>query len=106
MIGIIVIYIVVSISTISMGYHLHRCVKDKRIAEDNLEKAVEDKRIAEDILGKAVSNAYEDGYKKGFTAGAQQGFAAGAQQGYNDGKREAEIVAHNEKILRKKGILK
>lgn len=84
MIGIIVIYIVVSISTISMGYHLHRCVEDKRIAED--------------ILGKAVSNAYEDGYKKGFTAGEQQG--------YNDGKREAEIVAHNEKILRKKGILK
>lgn len=98
MIGIIVIYSVVSIYIISIGYHLHRCVKDKRIAEDNLEKAVEDKRIAEDILGKAVSNAYEDGYKKGFTAGEQQG--------YNDGKREAEIVAHNEKILQKKGILK
>lgn len=27
-------------------------------------------------------------------------------EGYNDGKREAEIVAHNKKILRKAGILK
>lgn len=84
MIGIIVIYFVVCIAAISMGYHLHRCIKDKRIAEDNLEKAVRD--------------AYEDGYKIGFTAGTQQG--------YNDGKREAEIVAHNKKILRKAGILK
>jgi hypothetical protein len=92
MIGIIVIYFVVCIATISMGYHLHRCIKDKRIAADNLEKAVRD--------------AYEDGYKIGFTAGTQQGFAAGAQQGYNDGKREAEIVAHNKKILRKAGIIK
>lgn len=98
MIGIIVIYFVVCIATISMGYHLHRCIKDKRIAEDNLEKAVIDKRFAEDILGKAVSNAYDDGYKKGF--------AAGEQQGYNDGKLFSEIAAHNEKVLRKKRIIK
>lgn len=84
MIGIIVIYSVVSIYIISMGYHLRRCIKDKRIAEDN--------------LGKAVRNSYEDGYKKGF--------ADGAQQGYHDCKREAEIVAHNKKNLRKKGIIK
>lgn len=84
MIGIIIIYGVVFIATIAMGYHLHRCVKDKRIAKKNLEKAVHE--------------AFDDGYKKGF--------ADGEQQGYSDGKREAEIVAHNEKILRKKGILK
>lgn len=84
MIGIIVIYSVVSIYIISMGYHLHRCIKDKRIAEKNLDKA--------------VRNSYEDGYKKGF--------ADGEQQGYNDGKLFSEIAAHNEKILRKAGILK
>lgn len=98
MIGIIVIYFVVCIATISMGYHLHRCVKDKRIAEKNLDKAVKDKRIAEDILGKAVRNAYDDGYKKGF--------AAGEKQGFNDGKLFSEIAAHNEKVLRKQGIIK
>lgn len=84
MIGIIVIYFVVCIATISMGYHLHRCIKDKRIAADNLDKA--------------VRKAYDDGYKKGF--------AAGEQQGYNDGKLFSEIAAHNEKVLRKKRIIK
>lgn len=52
----------------------------------------------ENLLHVETERAFVDGYKKGF--------AAGAQQGYNDGKREAEIVAHNKKILRKAGILK
>lgn len=88
MIGIIVIYFVVCIATISMGYHLHRCIKDKRIAEDNLDKAA--------LNG--YDNGYEDGYKIGF--------AAGEKQGFNDGKLFSEIAAHNEKVLRKQGIIK
>lgn len=40
MIGIIIIYGVVFIATIAMGYHLRRCIKDKRIEEKKLEKAV------------------------------------------------------------------
>lgn len=88
MIGIIVIYSVVFIATISMGYHLHRCIKDKRIAEDNSDKAA--------LNG--YDNGYEDGYKIGF--------AAGEKQGFNDGKLFSEIAAHNEKVLRKQGIIK
>lgn len=84
MIGIIIIYSVVFIATIAMGYHLRRCIKDKRIAEDNLEKA--------------VRNSYDDGYKKGF--------ADGEQQGYHDGKMFSQIAAHNESVLRKKGVIK
>lgn len=84
MIGIIIIYGVVFIATIAMGYHLHRCVKDKHIAEENLDKA--------------VSKAFDDGYKKGF--------ADGELQGYNDGKMFSQIAAHNESVLRKQGLIK
>ena len=84
MIGIIIIYSVVFIATIAMGFYLRRCIKDKRIAEDNLEKA--------------VRNSYDDGYKKGF--------ADGEQQGYHDGKMFSQIAAHNESVLRKKGVIK
>lgn len=35
-----------------------------------------------------------------------KGFDKGRYEGYNDGKREADIIAHNEKVLRKAGILK
>lgn len=84
MIGIIIIYGVVFIATIAMGYHLRRCIKDKRIAEENLDKAVRD--------------SYDDGYKKGF--------ADGEQQGYRDGKMFSQIAAHNESVLRKQGVIK
>lgn len=84
MIGIIIIYGVVFIATIAMGYHLRRCIKDKRIAEKK--------------LNKAVSKAFDDGYKKGF--------ADGEQQGYNDGKMFSQIAAHNESVLRKQGVIK
>lgn len=83
MIGII-IYGVVFIATIAMGYHLRRCIKDKRIAEENFDKA--------------VRNSYDEGYKKGF--------ADGEQQGYNDGKMFSQIAAHNESVLRKQGVIK
>lgn len=85
MIGIIVIYSVVSIYIISFGiYHIHVRKKDRHIAEENLDKA--------------VSEAFDDGYKKGF--------ADGEQQGYNDGKMFSQIAAHNEKVLRKQGVIK
>lgn len=85
MIGIIVIYSVVSIYIISFGiYHIHVRKKDRHIAEENLDKA--------------VSEAFDDGYKKGF--------ADGEQQGYNDGKMFSQIAAHNEKVLRKQGLIK
>lgn len=85
MIGIIVIYSVVSIYIISFGiYHIHVRKKDRHIAEENLYKA--------------VSEAFDDGYKKGF--------ADGEQQGYNDGKMFSQIAAHNEKVLRKQGVIK
>lgn len=76
MIGIIIIYGVVFIATIAMGYHLRRCIKDKRIAEKKLEKAVHE--------------AFDDGYKKGFA----------------DGKMFSQIAAHNESVLRKQGVIK
>lgn len=84
MIGIIIIYGVVFIATIAMGYHLRRCIKDKRIAEKKLEKAVHE--------------AFDDGYKKGF--------ADGEQQVYSDGKMFSQIAAHNESVLRKQGVIK
>lgn len=85
MIGIIVIYSVVSIYIISFGiYHIHVRKKDRHIAEENLDKA--------------VSEAFDDGYKKGF--------ADGEQQGYNDGKMFSQIAAHNESVLRKQGVIK
>lgn len=85
MIGIIVIYSVVSIYIISFGiYHIHVRKKDRHIAEENLDKA--------------VSEAFDDGYKKGF--------ADGEQQGYSDGKMFSQIAAHNESVLRKQGVIK
>lgn len=85
MIGVIIIYSVVFIAAISFGiYHFHRCIKDKRIAEEN--------------FNKAVRNSYDEGYKKGF--------ADGEQQGYSDGKMFSQIAAHNESVLRKQGVIK
>lgn len=85
MIGIIVIYSIVSIYIISFGmYHIYVRKKDRHIAEENLDKA--------------VSEAFDDGYKKGF--------ADGEQQGYNDGKMFSKIAAHNESVLRKQGVIK
>lgn len=85
MIGIIIVYSIVSIYIISFGiYHIHVRKKDRHIAEENLDKA--------------VSEAFDDGYKKGF--------ADGEQQGYNDGKMFSQIAAHNESVLRKQGVIK
>lgn len=81
MIGMIIFYLITTTLILLIGLIFG---KQRRFQKDNLDKA--------------VRNAYDDGYKKGF--------AAGEQQGYNDGKREAEIVACNKKILRKTGILK
>lgn len=93
MIGIIVIYSVVSIYIISFGiYHIHVRKKDRHIAEENLDKA--------------VSEAFDDGYKKGFDDGYKKGFADGEQQGYRDGKMFSQIAAHNESVLRKQGVIK
>lgn len=85
MIGIIIVYSIVSIYIISFGmYHIYVRKKDRHIAEENLDKA--------------VSEAFDDGYKKGF--------ADGEQQGYNDGKMFSQIAAHNESVLRKQGVIK
>ena len=97
MIGMIIFYLITTTLILLIGLIFG---KQRRFQKDNLDKA--------------VRNAYDDGYKKGFAAGEQQayddgyekGFAAGEQQGYNDGKLFSEIAAHNEKVLRKQGIIK
>ena len=81
MIGMIIFYLITTTSILLIGLIFG---KQRRFQKDNLDKA--------------VRNAYDDGNKKGF--------AAGEQQGYNDGKLFSEIAAHNEKILRKQGIIK
>lgn len=55
-------------------------------------------KVAKDYYENLLHAETEEAFSKGFDKGRHEG--------YNDGKREAEIVAHNEKILRKKGILK
>lgn len=81
MIGMIIFYLITTTSILLIGLIFG---KQRRFQKDNLDKA--------------VRNAYDDGYKKGF--------ADGEQQGYNDGKLFSEIAAHNEKVLRKQGIIK
>ena len=81
MIGMIIFYLITTTSILLIGLIFG---KQRRFQKDNLDKA--------------VRNAYDAGYKKGF--------AAGEQQGYNDGKLFSEIAAHNEKVLRKKRIIK
>lgn len=81
MIGMIIFYLITTTSILLIGLIFG---KQRRFQKDNLDKA--------------VSNAYDDGYKKGF--------AAGEKQGFNDGKLYSEIAAHNEKVLRKQGIIK
>lgn len=55
-------------------------------------------KMAKDYYENLIQSEAEEAFNKGYDKGRCEG--------YNDGKREAEIVAHNEKILRKKGILK
>jgi hypothetical protein len=55
-------------------------------------------KVAKDYYENLLHAETEEAFTKGYDKGRNEG--------YNDGKREAEIVAHNEKILRKKGILK
>lgn len=81
MIGMIIFYLITTTSILLIGLIFG---KQRRFQKDNLDKA--------------VRNAYDDGYKKGF--------AAGEKQGFNDGKLFSEIAAHNEKVLRKQGIIK
>lgn len=49
---------------------------------------------------------YECWYQSEAEEAFTKGYDKGRCEGYNDGKREAEIVAHNKEILRKEGILK
>lgn len=49
---------------------------------------------------------YECWYQSEAEEAFNKGYDKGRYEGYNDGKREAEIVAHNKEILRKAGILK
>lgn len=81
MIGMIIFYLITTTSILLIGLIFG---KQRRFQKDNLDKA--------------VRNAYDDGYKTGF--------AAGEKQGFNDGKLFSEIAAHNEKVLRKQGIIK
>ena len=81
MIGMIIFYLITTTLILLIGLIFG---KQRRFQKDNLDKA--------------VRNAYEDGYKIGF--------AAGEKQGFNDGKLFSEIAAHNEKVLRKQGIIK
>lgn len=55
-------------------------------------------KVAKDYYENLLHAETEEAFSKGFDKGRYEG--------YNDGKREADIIAHNEKILRKKGILK
>lgn len=55
-------------------------------------------KMAKDYYENLIQSEAEEAFNKGYDKGRCEG--------YNDGKREAEIVAHNKKILRKEGILK
>lgn len=55
-------------------------------------------KMAKDYYENLIQSETEEAFIKGYDKGRNEG--------YNDGKREAEIVAHNKKILRKEGILK
>lgn len=85
MIGMIIFYLITTTLILLIGLIVG---KQRRFQKDNLDKAA--------LNG--YDNAYDDGYKKGF--------AAGEKQGFNDGKLFSEIAAHNEKVLRKQGIIK
>lgn len=62
--------------------------------EKSAKMAKDYKDYYDNLLHAAIERAFTEGYDKG------------RNESYNDGKREAEIVAHNKEILRKKGILK
>lgn len=55
-------------------------------------------KVAKDYYENLLHAETEEAFTKGYDKGRCEG--------YNDGKREAEIVAHNKEILRKAGILK
>lgn len=55
-------------------------------------------KMAKDYYENLIQSEAEEAFNKGYDKGRCEG--------YNDGKREAEIVAHNKEILRKAGILK
>lgn len=55
-------------------------------------------KMAKDYYENLIQSEAEEAFNKGYDKGRYEG--------YNDGKREAEIVARNKKILRKAGILK
>lgn len=55
-------------------------------------------KMAKDYYENLIQSEAEEAFNKGYDKGRYEG--------YNDGKREAEIVARNKKILRKTGILK
>ena len=55
-------------------------------------------KVAKDYYENLLHAETEEAFSKGFDKGRYEG--------YNDGKREANIIAHKEKVLRKTGILK
>lgn len=78
-------------ATLSVIAYIHYLMGKARGREESA-------KVAKDYYENLLHAETEEAFTKGFNKGRYEG--------YNDGKREAEIVAHNKEILRKAGILK